>query len=74
MPMPLVVYFIFCMNVRILILYFYHIRRGDLTEGFFALPFWGAYIWRGLYMEGLTFGIYGIINAGYWIHFENRKS
>ena len=25
--------------------------RGDSTEGFFALPVWGAYIWRGLYME-----------------------
>ena len=25
--------------------------------GFFALRFWGAYIWRGLYMEGLIFGI-----------------
>ena len=23
----------------------------------FALPVWGAYIWRGLYMEGLIFGI-----------------
>ena len=34
-----------------------YIRRGDLTEGFFMLPFWGAYIWRNLYMEGLIFGI-----------------
>ena len=25
--------------------------------GFFVLRFWGAYIWRGLYMEGLIFGI-----------------
>ena len=25
--------------------------------GFFALPVWGAYIWRGLYMTGLIFGI-----------------
>ena len=25
--------------------------------GFFTLPVWGAYIWRGLYMEGLIFGI-----------------
>ena len=24
---------------------------------FFALRFWGAYIWRGVYMEGLIFGI-----------------
>ena len=34
-----------------------YIRRGDLTGGFFALPVWGAYIWRGLHMEGLIFGI-----------------
>ena len=34
-----------------------YIWRGDLTEGFFALPVWGACIWRGLYMEGLIFGI-----------------
>ena len=26
---------------------------------FFALPVWGSYIWRGLYMEGLIFGILG---------------
>ena len=31
--------------------------RGDLTEGFFVLRFWGAYIWSGLYMEGLIFRI-----------------
>ena len=29
-----------------------YIWRGDLTEGFFALPVWG-----GLYLEGLIFGI-----------------
>ena len=33
------------------------IWRDDLMEGFFALRVWGAYIWRGLYMEGLIFGI-----------------
>ena len=33
------------------------IWRGDLTEVFFVLPVWEAYIWRGLYMEGLIFGI-----------------
>ena len=33
-----------------------YIRRGDLTEGF-ALRFWKAYIWRGLYMEELILGI-----------------
>ena len=34
-----------------------YIWRGDFTEGFFALQFWGAYSWRGLYMEGLIFEI-----------------
>ena len=38
------------------------IWRGDLTEGFFALPVWGlifggAYTWRGLFSE-----FYGIFN------------
>ena len=30
-----------------------HIRRGDLTEGFFTLRFWGAYTYtrRGLFSE-----------------------
>ena len=27
------------------------------SGGFFALRAWGAYIWRGLYMEELIFGI-----------------
>ena len=31
--------------------------EGEFNRGFFALPVWGAYIWRGLYMEGLIFGI-----------------
>ena len=33
-----------------------YIWRGDLTE-FFVLPVSGDYIWMGLYMEGLIFGI-----------------
>ena len=33
------------------------ILEGRFNGGFFALLFWGAYIWRGLYMEGLIFGI-----------------
>ena len=41
-----------------------YIRRGDLTEGFFALRVWGAYIWRGLYMEGLIFGILQYVSPG----------
>ena len=40
-----------------------YIWRGDLTEGFLhyrigGLIFGGAYTWRGLYMNGLVFGIY----------------
>ena len=31
--------------------------EGRFNGGFFALPVWEAYIWRGLYMEGLIFGI-----------------
>ena len=39
-------------------------RPGGFNERFFALQVWGAYIWRGLYMEGLIFGIfYGNLNT-----------
>ena len=31
--------------------------EGRFNRGFFALPVWGAHIWRGLYMEGLIFRI-----------------
>ena len=31
--------------------------KGRFNGGFFALRVWGAYIWRGLYMEGLIFRI-----------------
>ena len=31
--------------------------EGRFNGGFFALRVWGAYIWRGLYMDGLIFGI-----------------
>ena len=35
-----------------------YIRRGDLTEGFLPYDFGGLItVWRGLYMEGLIFGI-----------------
>ena len=36
-----------------------YIRRGDLTESFLRYRTGGgvAYIWRGLYIEGLIFGI-----------------
>ena len=29
--------------------------EGRFNGGFFGLPVWGAYIWRGLYVEGLIF-------------------
>ena len=32
-------------------------KKTTRNGGFFALPVWGVYIWRGLYMEGLIFGI-----------------
>ena len=35
----------------------YYYLEGRFNGGFFALPVWGAYIWRSLYMEGLIFGI-----------------
>ena len=31
--------------------------EGRFNRGFFALLVWGAYIWRGLYVEGLIFRI-----------------
>ena len=34
--------------------------EGRVNGGFFALPAWGAYIWRGLYKEGLFSEFYGI--------------
>ena len=44
-------YFVFGGNFQVLAPVGAYIRRGDLTEGFFALPVWGAYIWRGLFWE-----------------------
>ena len=34
----------------------YFVFEGRFNGGFFVLPVWGAFIWRGLYMEGLIFG------------------
>ena len=31
--------------------------EGRFNGGVFALPVWGAYIWRGFHMEGLIFRI-----------------
>ena len=33
--------------------------EGRFNGGFFELQFWGAYIWSGLYMEGLFSEFYG---------------
>ena len=35
----------------------YICMRGRFNEGTSRYRFWGAYIWRGVYMEGLIFGI-----------------
>ena len=40
--------------------------EGRINGGFFGLRVWGAYIWRGLYMEGL---IFGILRYLFYIHF-----
>ena len=47
-------YFVFEGNFQVHV----PVCRGDLTVFFFffALRDWWAYIWRGLYMEGLIFG------------------
>ena len=34
-----------------------YIGRGDLTEAFRVTSLGGLHFWRGLYMEGLIFGI-----------------
>ena len=55
-------YFVFEGNFTKYILYKYKppgglYLEGRFNGGFFTLPVWGAYIWKGLYMEGLIFGI-----------------
>ena len=40
---------------------------GDLAEGFFALPDWGAYIWRGYTWRGLFSEFYGIFELYLYI-------
>ena len=39
--------------------------EGRFNGGFFALPVWGAYIWRGLYMEGFIFRILRYANESH---------
>ena len=59
-------YFVFEGNFRVQASAGAYIRRGDLTEGFFALPVWGAYIWRGLNMERLIFGILRYVKRAFF--------
>ena len=44
--------------------------EGRFNGGFFALPVWGAYIWRGLYMEELIFGILRYISIQWIAQFD----
>ena len=37
--------------------------KGRFNGGFLALGVWGAYIWRGLFMEALIFGILRYFNC-----------
>ena len=39
--------------------------EGRINRGFFALPVWGAYIWRGFYLEELIFGILQYLNLSF---------
>ena len=50
----------------------------QFNGGFFALRVWGAYIWRGLYMEGLIHGgayfrNFTVLSFAY-IAYENPRS
>ena len=42
-----------------------YVWRDDVTEGFFALRVRGAYIWRGLYKEGIIFGNFTVVGVVY---------
>ena len=45
--------------------------EGRFNGGFFAIQFWGAYIWRSLYVEGLIFGILRYVNfslSEFWVY------
>ena len=49
----------------------YKYSEGRFNGGFFALQFWGAYIWRSLYVEGLIFGILRYVNfslSEFWVY------
>ena len=46
--------------------------EGRFNGEFFALPVWGAYIWRGLYREGLIFGILRYLRER--VLYDNREN
>ena len=49
--------------------------EGRLNGCFFTLRFWGAYIWRALYMEGQLYGICSLSPYGpgamYYLNFHS---
>ena len=54
--------FLFCFTLYLRAIFKYKppgglYLEGRFNGGFFALRVWGFYIWRGLHMEGLIFGI-----------------
>ena len=53
-----------------------YIWRSNLMKGFLHYEFGGAYICRGLYMEGLIFGIlrYSISTCHHHHHYQDSLS
>ena len=49
--------FFLCFTLYLRAIFQVQALGGRFNKGFFALPVWGTYIWRGLYTEGLIFGI-----------------
>ena len=49
--------FFLCFTLYLRAISEYKPLEGRFNGGIFALPVCGAYIWRGLYMEGLIFGL-----------------
>ena len=47
--------------------------EGRFNGGFFALPVKGACIWRGLYMEGLIFGILRYLISSFQLRWEKSN-
>ena len=48
--------------------------EGRFNGGSFALRVWGAYIWRGLYTEGLIFGILRYVTRNFFSLFSSSVS